>query len=73
MSNEWPSGYRHAMSQTEHEKWNATHHPGTRQECDLCNEYTGRCEEDSLTTDDGLDLCEECWAKPPTTNNHEEG
>jgi hypothetical protein len=36
------------------------------QRCDLCDEPTGRCEEDALTAQDGEDghtvvLCEECF------------
>ena len=60
--NEWPGGKRRAMSQKEHESWNATHDPGTRQLCSLCGVFTGRCEEDSLFIDDDTDpVCEECY------------
>lgn len=64
--NMWPSGYRHAIDQDEHEAWNASHYPGTRQICVLCDEPTGRCEEDSICVDsvDGP-LCEECYRKTP--------
>ena len=60
--NEWPGGKRHAMSQTDHEKWNTLHYPGTRQLCAICDEPTGRCEDDTLSVDniDGP-LCEKCW------------
>jgi len=51
--NTWPSGYRHAMSQKEHERWNSSHYPGTLQLCSLCDEPTGRCEEDGIWTKDG--------------------
>ena len=36
------------MYPDEHECWNASHYPGTRQLCCECEEPTGRCEEDSL-------------------------
>lgn len=46
--NTWPGGYRHAMSQDAHERWNAAHYPGARQLCVRCDEPTGRCEEDAM-------------------------
>jgi hypothetical protein len=42
--NTWPEGYRHAMSQDEHEAWNALNCPGTRQFCWKCGDSTERCE-----------------------------
>lgn len=65
--NTWPGGYRHAMDPTQHEQWNATHYPGTRQLCDKCGEPTGRCEDDSIYRDDRGPLCEECAGgyRPP--------
>lgn len=61
--NEWPGGYRHAMHQSEHDQWNASQYPGTLQMCVLCDEPTGRCEEDELTIE-GINgpLCETCYA-----------
>ena len=60
--NTWPDGYRHAMHQDEHEKWNDMNYPGTRQLCCKCDEPTGRCEDDSIYTEDGDGpLCLECW------------
>lgn len=60
--NTWPGGYRHAIDQSEHERWNAEHYPGTRQLCSQCDQPTGRCEEDSIYTEDGNGpLCPECW------------
>jgi hypothetical protein len=59
--NTWPDGYRHAMHQSEHEAWNASHYPGTRQLCARCEEPTGRCEENTLWSEDGEPLCKECW------------
>lgn len=60
--NEWPGGKRHAMSQSAHSEWNSTHFPGTRQLCSICDQPTGRCEDDTLSIgDDGEPLCEECW------------
>lgn len=62
MSNTWPGGRRHAMSQAEHERWNARNYPGTRQLCCDCDAPTERCEDDSFYTEDGHGpLCEDCW------------
>ena len=59
--NTWPNGYRHALSQSEHERWNAAHYPGTRQLCCQCDQPTGRCEEDSLYLEDVGPLCVDCF------------
>ena len=67
--NAWPGGRRHAMSQSEHEAWNARNFPGTRQLCEQCGEPTGRCEDDSLYADEDRQigpLCVDCWN---TANN----
>lgn len=64
--NTWPEGERRALDQSQHEDWNASNYPGTRQLCSDCDEPTGRCEEDSIYTDDEGKhgpLCEECWDK----------
>jgi len=64
--NTWPNGYRHAISQCEHEKWNSTHYPGTRQLCVLCDAETGYCEEDAIYLSDEEEtgpLCEDCYHK----------
>ena len=58
--NSWPGGIRHAMEQKEHEKWNESHYPGTRQICSKCSEPTDRCEEDAIWSEDGAPLCEVC-------------
>ena len=64
--NEWPKGYRHAMTQDAHERWNAMHCPGTRQLCCKCEEPTGRCEEDSIYGEEGDGpYCEDCWKEHP--------
>lgn len=60
---EWPGGYRHAIDQSEHESWNATHYPGTRQLCSECECPTGRCEEDVLSIGDSGPLCEMCYER----------
>ena len=60
-NNTWPDGVRHAISQSEHERWNAGNYPGTRQMCSKCDEPTGRCEDDTLWSADEDPLCEECW------------
>jgi hypothetical protein len=60
--NTWPGGRRHAMTQAQHEDWNASHYPGTLQLCESCGEPTGRCEEDSIYTDAGDGpLCQSCY------------
>ena len=61
--NTWPKGYRHSMHQSDHEVWNSQNYPGTRQLCVLCDEITGRCEDDSLYFDETGPLCEECYIK----------
>lgn len=58
--NAWPGGVRRALSQKEHEQWNAHEYPGTRQLCSICNEPTDRCEDDTLWVDD-QPVCEACW------------
>lgn len=58
--NTWPGGFRHAMYQDQHEKWNSNHYPGTKQLCSICESPTGRCEEDSMYNEDGNVICEEC-------------
>lgn len=60
--NTWPNGQRRAMDQSEHERWNASNYPGTRQLCSMCDRPTERCEEDSLAIGDGAPLCETCYA-----------
>jgi hypothetical protein len=61
--NSWPKGFRHAMGQSEHESWNASNYPGTRQLCCKCGEPTGRCEDDSLSINDIGPVCEYCFAE----------
>lgn len=58
--NSWPGGFRHGMTQSEHERWNASNYPGTRQLCSVCEDPTGRCEEDAMLSKDGEPLCVEC-------------
>ncbi len=72
--NTWPGGYRHAMTQSEHEAWNACNYPGTLQLCSERDDPTGRCEEDSIYADDDGEighLCEECWETMKTTEDGE--
>lgn len=61
MTNTWPGGRRHAMHQSDHEAWNASHYPGTRQLCTVCDRPTGRCEEDSMRDLAGEPLCVACY------------
>lgn len=58
MSNTWPNGCRESLYQSQHESWNASHYPGTRQLCGEC----GRCEDDTMhhPRTDGP-LCEDCY------------
>lgn len=67
--NTWPGGHRHAMHQSEHEAWNSSHYPGTLQLCGRCDEPTGRCEDDTMWSndDDPIPLCEECYDRSPRT------
>ena len=60
-ANTWPGGHRHAITQGEHERWNAENYPGTRQLCESCGEPTGNCEEDSLYLEDDGPLCRACY------------
>lgn len=62
MENTWPGGVRRAISQKRHKQWNANNYPGTRQLCNKCGEPTGGCEEDTIWSEDGEPLCEECAA-----------
>lgn len=63
MINTWPGGVRHAMSQAEHERWNASNYPGTSQICELCDEPTEQCEEDAFVDSEGHIVCRECYYK----------
>lgn len=65
--NTWPGGKRHAITQSEHEAWNSKNHPGTLQICCKCEAPTGRCEEDSIYTEDSEEgpFCVECWRQHP--------
>ena len=58
--NTWPNGVKRAMHQDEHENWNAANYPGTRQMCSICDEPTGRCEDDTIYSKDGEPICEAC-------------
>ncbi len=59
--NTWPQDIRRPLSQSEHVAWNARSYPGTRQTCSICDEPTGRCEDDSLLSASGETLCESCY------------
>lgn len=63
MTNSWPGGYRYAISQSAHARHNASHYPGTRQLCTLCDEPTGQCEEDAFYVVDRGPLCRPCFDK----------
>lgn len=68
--NTWPGGARHAMHQSDHERWNASNYPGTRQPCAICDEPTGRCEEDPITICDIGPLCEACYEAVDMTSQN---
>jgi len=59
--NTWPGGQRRALTQSQHREWNARNYPGTRQLCDLCEQPTGRCAEDTLRTENGEIVCKGCF------------
>lgn len=68
--NTWPGGQRHAMTQSDHEAWNAQNYPGTLQLCSECGEPTERCEEDGLYNDDGAGpFCASCWRQKEHGND----
>lgn len=64
MNYSWPKGVRKPLTQSEHEAWNASHYPGTRQLCFECGEPTGRCEEDEIICEvcEAGPFCEECYS-----------
>lgn len=62
--NSWPNGIRHAMDQVQHARWNASHYPGTRQLCVICDCPTGRCEEDSMFNAEIGPVCEQHYEVP---------
>ena len=59
--NSWPDGKRHAMHQSDHEKWNENNYPGTLQLCSICEQPTGKCEEDSNWIEDEP-VCDNCYS-----------
>ena len=63
--NTWPDNKKRAMHQSEHNRWNARNHPGTRQICSECGEETEKCEEDSLYAGEIGPLCESCFEGNP--------
>ena len=60
--NTWPDDERHAMTQDEHKRWNDSEYPGTREICSVCDEPTGRCEEDNIVDINGEPWCHDCWS-----------
>ena len=58
--NTWPNGKRRAMTQSEHESWNAGNYPGTLEICCRCSEPTGNCEDDNILNDCGEPYCYDC-------------
>ncbi len=52
---------RKSMTQSQHERYNRKHYPGTRQMCAECDEPTGRTVEDGLTNKKGQWVCPECY------------
>ena len=70
--NTWPTGKRHAMSQCDHNSWNASNYPGTLQICYECDEPTGNCEDDSNYSPDGDALCWDCYLETMGDSEREE-
>jgi len=58
MTENWWTGK--ALDPETHEHINAQHYPGTRQLCIICDEPTGRCEDDEIYSGEIGPLCEEC-------------
>ena len=59
--NTWPGGVRHAMAQSAHDEWNSHVYPGTLQLCSICDEPTGRCEDDTIWSEITSEpLCADC-------------
>ena len=58
--NTWPNNQKRAMTQSEHEAWNADNYPGTLEICIKCDCPTGNCEEDNILDDDGDPHCYAC-------------
>jgi NAD-dependent dihydropyrimidine dehydrogenase PreA subunit len=50
-----------SMYQSEHEKYNEKHYPGTRQICIDCGDPTERCEDDAIYIDNYGPLCIDCY------------
>jgi hypothetical protein len=49
------------FSPSEHEAINAREYPGTRQLCVICEQPTGRCEDDSIYINDDIGpVCLDC-------------
>jgi len=69
-NNTWPDGKKRALSQESHKKWNSANYPGTLQICEICDEPTGRCEEDTIENHEGVVCCEGCFEE---TNIDEAG
>ena len=60
--NTWPGGVRRALTQSQHQQWNATHYPGTRQLCEICGEPTGK-------TEDCEPICYRCYLEEAAVDN----
>ena len=61
-----------SINQSEHERINAREYPGTRQICEICDEPTGNCEDDSITCGVcGRIICENCLGEHYTTVDDE--
>jgi len=53
-----------ARHQHEHEAINAREYPGTRQLCEICEDPTERCEDDSIYAEAGEGpMCLACYHK----------
>lgn len=61
MAEPWWNG--RALDQSTHERINASNYPGTRQLCAICDEPTGKCEDDGNYAGDIGPLCDACLDK----------
>jgi hypothetical protein len=62
------STFKHRLSQCDHEKFNASHYPGTRQMCSICDKPTERCEDDEIVTIHGDPVCVDCYEELKNSN-----
>lgn len=52
-----------ALDQDTHRSINSSNYPGTRQLCIVCDDPTGRCEDDAIEYEGHSPLCENCYER----------